>query len=408
MSARQDEICAPVQTLRPPEVPATGLSVQYSTGRPFATWGCGYIAYNAAMAAFREGRLTGVIAPGFAPSEIPEDLISVVSGAGALPRRLHIPYRIRVKFGLDFCLMDNSFDLGARKALNGSDIFHGWSHQALFSMKRAKRQGTRLVLERANTHPEDITSLVQGEYRKFGFKGRVEAPMERRKVLREFDLADRIVVCSELARESHIRRGIPPEKLRAINYGVDTEVFSPGPKPDHVFRVIYCGMVCLRKGPQYLLQAWDDLKLRDSELWLIGMVLPDAVGLMERYGSLPGVKVLGHVGSRAELADLYRQGSVFVFPSVEDGFGMVVTEAMACGLPVIISDNTGAKDVVEDGVNGFVTPTFSVDALKERILQIKSDEEMRRSMAASARRTAENNTWLHYAKKLLKVYDELG
>ncbi|MCC6483772.1 MAG: glycosyltransferase family 4 protein [Armatimonadetes bacterium] len=398
-----------------PEAPAMRVTensgprptVQYSTGRTLASWGCGYIAYNAAMAAFREGLLTGVIAPGYNPSDIPDELISVVAAAAEATLRARIPYRLRVRYGLDFCLMDNAFDLGARKLLNVSDIFHGWSHQALFSMKQARKLGTRLVLERANTHPEDIVSLVSGEYRKYGFKGRVEAPLERWKTYREYALADRIVVCSEFARESHLRHGIPADKLRVINYGVDTEVFTPGPKQDSTFRVIYCGMVCLRKGVQYLLQAWKELGLQDSELWLVGMVLPDAVELMRRYESLPGVRVLGHVGSRAELAELYRQGSVFAFPSVEDGFAMVVTEAMACGIPVIISGNTGAKDVVEDGVNGYVVPTCSVEALKEKIVQLKRDPQLRSSLGASARLAAENNTWYHYSEKLLQVYKEL-
>lgn len=220
-------------------------------------------------------------------------------------------------------------------------------------------------------------------------------------------MADRVIVCSELAKQSHVESGIAPDKIRVINYGVDAEVFTSGPRKDDVFRVVYCGIVCLRKGAQYLLQAWKDLNLPDAELWLIGMVLPDAVELMEAYRDLPGIKMVGHVNSRPELAELYRQGSVFAFPSVEDGFGMVVTEAMACGVPVIILDNTGARDIVEEGVNGFVVPTYSVDAILEQILQIRNSPDQAREMGVAARATAMNNTWLHYSEKLLNVYDEL-
>jgi len=205
-----------------------------------------------------------------------------------------------------------------------------------------------------------------------------------------------------------VRNGVPDAKIRVINYGVDTDTFTPGEKKDSTFRVIYCGMVCLRKGVQYLLEAWRELGYRDAELWLLGMVLPDAVGLMERYSDLPGVRVVGHVGSRPELADLYRQGSVFAFPSVEDGFGMVVTEAMACGVPVIISDQTGARDVVEQGVNGCVVPTYDVAAIRESIQQMRGDESLRARMGLAARQTALNNTWHHYSEKLLRVYDELA
>ena len=115
-----------------------------------------------------------------------------------------------------------------------------------------------------------------------------------------------------------------------------------------------------------------------------------------------------HVDSRPELAELYRQGTLFVFPSVEDGFGMVVTEAMACGVPVVISDNTGARDVVEEGVNGFVVPTRDVEAIKERILLFRDNPGLRETMGQAARETALNNTWYHYSDKLAKVYDELS
>lgn len=382
--------------------------VVHFTGRPFATWGCGYIAYQAAVAAHRAGRLARVIAPSFGPSDVPEELLCTAGDTRSAALLERIPYRVRVRFGLDYFMRDNDIDWQARGCLMEGGILHGWSHQALWSMKEARRRGTRLVLERPNTHPREMRDLVRTEREKFGFRGSASGPMELWKSEEELGLAERIIVCSEFGRQSHIKHGIPDENIRVINYGVDTDVFIPGEKHDNTFRVIYCGMVCLRKGVQYLLEAWKQLGWTDAELWLLGMVNPDAVELMERYRGLPGLKVEGHVDSRVRLAELYRQGSVFVFPSVEDGFGMVVTEAMACGVPVIISDQTGAKDVVVEGVNGFITPTYDVEALKERMTQVREDEVLRRSMGLAARETALANTWGHYGEKLLKVYDELG
>jgi len=389
-------------------MPAGGPDVTHFTARPFNTWGCGYIAYQAALAAHRAGRLRRVIAPSFVPGEIPETIIRVAPHGFWWNVLQRLPYRIKVRFALDFLFRDNELDWKARRLVPEGGIFHAWSHQGLFSMRRARRLGARLVLERPNTHPLEMTRLVRQEHRRFGAPGRVDAPFEVRKCLAEHALADRIVVCSQFARESHLRHGVPDGKIRVINYGVDTETFSPGPKRDDVFRVVFCGMVCLRKGIQYLLQAWEELALPGAELLVLGLVLPDALHLVERYRGLPGLRIQGHVDSRTELAELYRQGSVFVFPSVEDGFGMVVTEAMACGIPVVISDHTGAMDVVQDGVNGFVVPTYDVEALKQRILTLRDDPGLCRSMGAAARETALQNTWLHYGQKLLRVYDELS
>jgi|DewCreStandDraft_4_1066084.scaffolds.fasta_scaffold01560_23 glycosyltransferase involved in cell wall biosynthesis len=389
-------------------MPASGPDVTHFTARPFNTWGCGYIASQAALAAYRAGRLRRVIAPSFVPGEIPDSLIHVAPPGFWWAALQRLPYRLKVRFALDFLFRDNELDWKSRRLVPEGGIFHAWSHQGLFSMRRARKLGARLVLERPNTHPLEMTRLVRREYRRFGAPGRVDAPFEVRKCLAEHALADRIVVCSQFARESHLRHGIPDEKLRVINYGVDTETFSPGEKRDNVFRVVFCGMVCLRKGIQYLLQAWEELAMPGAELLVLGLVLPDAVPLMERYRDLPGLRIQGHVDSRTELADLYRQGSVFVFPSVEDGFGMVVTEAMACGIPVVISDHTGAKDVVQDGVNGFVVPTYDVQALKDRTLTLRDDPALCRSMGEAARETALQNTWRHYGEKLLRVYDELA
>jgi len=225
------------------------------------------------MAAHRVGRLSSVIAPDFAPSGIPDSLIHTVAGTNNIASRFKIPYRIRVKLGLDFFLMDNAFDLKARKLVGDADIFHGWSHQALFSMKAAHRRRMKTVVERPNMHPLEQARLVNAEYEKYGFGRKSQCPGELTKTIRELELADRVIVCSELAKQSHVENGIAPDKIRVINYGVDAEVFAPGTRKDDVFRVVYCGMVCLRKGAQYLLQAWKDLNLPDAELWLIGVVL---------------------------------------------------------------------------------------------------------------------------------------
>lgn len=386
----------------------TQPDIQHAIGRPFATWGCGYIALQAALAAHRSRRLARVIAPSYAPSAIPGSLIEAVPEARAPAWWKHIPYRVRVRFALNSFIADNSFDLAARKHIAAGGVLHGWTGQCLYSFRRAKELGCKLVLERPNTHPIDMSRLVSGEHRKFDFTGRAEGPFQVSKYIKELKIADRIIVCSEFARQSHLSHGVPDNKLRVINYGVDTETFCPSEKHDEVFRVVYCGMVCLRKGPQYLLQAWKELNLKGAELWIIGLVLDDAVKMIKQFEGLPGLRITGHVNSQAELAELYRQGSVFIFPSVEDGFGMVVTEAMSCGVPVVISENTGARDVVREGENGFVIPIYDVEAIKDRILRFKENPSLSTDMGHQARATALDNTWLHYSEKLLAVYDELS
>ena len=108
-----------------------------------------------------------------------------------------------------------------------------------------------------------------------------------------------------------------------------------------------------------------------------------------------------------QVAHLYNQASVCVFPSVEEGFGMVVTEALASGVPVIVSENVGAKDLITDGQEGFIVPIRNARAIKEALLCLYEDKPKREQMAKNARLKVQNQTWEKYEEKLVGVYKEL-
>jgi glycosyltransferase involved in cell wall biosynthesis len=107
---------------------------------------------------------------------------------------------------------------------------------------------------------------------------------------------------------------------------------------------------------------------------------------------------------QTELYRYYSDSSVYVLPSIEDGFGMVVSEAMACGVPVICSANAGASDILDDGVNGYVVPAGDVPALKARLSALHGDEDRRRTMGLSAQRRAAECTWDRYGEDVLQAY----
>ena len=142
-------------------------------------------------------------------------------------------------------------------------------------------------------------------------------------------------------------------------------MFSPTVKRDSVFRLIFGGGLVIRKGVHYLLQAFAELNLPKAELLLIGPVTEEIRPFLKKYaGSFRQI----NYQPLSELYNFYSQGSVFVFPSLEEGHGLVISQAMACGLPVIVSTNTIAHDLVREGADGFVIPVRDVDALKEKIL----------------------------------------
>lgn len=127
----------------------------------------------------------------------------------------------------------------------------------------------------------------------------------------------------------------------------------------------------LRKGVQYLLEAWKQLAWRDAELWLVGRVMADCAPVLRHYADLPGVTLLGYVPDQV---NAYQTSDVLVVPSVEDGFALVVARAMACGLPVIVSNHTGAADLVQDSESGFVV---KFDAPQEYVRALESLAQIR-------------------------------
>ncbi len=184
---------------------------------------------------------------------------------------------------------------------------------------------------------------------------------------------------------------------------MDTSRFRPLDEvPFHPFRALFVGQVGIRKGVPYLLEAWQRLSWRDAELWLVGRVSRNASPSWRVTRALPGLCLIGHLDDPVEA---YRQADVFVFPSIEEGSALVTYEALACGLPVVTTPNAGS--VVRDGVEGFVVPIRDVEALAERIEQLRSDERLRQEMRKAARARAEGFTWERYGDGLASTLQGL-
>ena len=163
--------------------------------------------------------------------------------------------------------------------------------------------------------------------------------------------------------------------------GIDLGPFCPVPKQDKIFRVIFCGAIQNKKGVHYLLEAFGSLNLPNSELWLIGKVFEDMGSVLRKYAGM--YRLLGSLPN-SDLARYYSQGSVFVLPSLEEGLAKVMLEAMACGLPVVATTNTGAADVVREGLDGYIVPIRDVASLREKIAYLYENPEHRLAMRQNA------------------------
>jgi glycosyltransferase involved in cell wall biosynthesis len=220
---------------------------------------------------------------------------------------------------------------------------------------------------------------------------------------REVELADHIFVASSFTQRSLLDIGVPSSKISVIPYGAPIEYFQPRFKQDHIFRAMFAGQVGARKGVHYLIQAWQALKLYDAELLLVGINQMPSNWLSQSHDH--HIRLTGSV-PHSTLNNYYSSASVFVFPSLVEGFGLVLLEAMACGIPIITTPNTAGSDIITDGVEGFIIPIRDVEALKEKLEWCYTHPAELALMGIAARKKAEQLHWGVYRQKLAKIIKE--
>jgi glycosyltransferase involved in cell wall biosynthesis len=213
-------------------------------------------------------------------------------------------------------------------------------------------------------------------------------------------VADRIFVLSSFQKGTFMEAGVDEDKLIVTPLGVDVEAFQPMPvgRDKKVFRVAFVGQISQRKGISYLIEAFSKAAIPESELLLVGR----AIGRSRAWSAIPRVRHVPHV-PRWELPALYRTADVFVLPSLVEGFGLVALEAMACGVPVVISTNTFADDVVTDGVDGYIIPIRDPEAIAERLKYIYQHRAERDRIGDAGRRRAQQFSWLTYGDLIASI-----
>ena len=283
---------------------------------------------------------------------------------------------------LAFYLAAEAFDRWAARRVDDCDILLAWASFGLRSMRQAKKMGAVTVLNRGGAHVLARARIVAEEFEQAGISADLQDAHPRLidKNVREYEEADYILVPSRFVADTFLPYGIPEEKLRVVHQAVDLSPFSPVPKEDDVFRVVYVGRLALVKGVHHLLEAFHKLQLPNSELVLIGNETEEMRPFMERYAG--NYRYVGPV-PHAELYRHYSQGSVFVSASLPEALGATVMEAMACGLPVVCTA-TGAAEVVRDGRDGYVVPIGDVDALADRLRHLYENQRTANEMGQSA------------------------
>ncbi|HYL95598.1 MAG TPA: glycosyltransferase, partial [Terriglobales bacterium] len=281
--------------------------------------------------------------------------------------------------------------LAAKWVIPGG-IFHGLPGLSLPSLRSARANGSRTLIENATLHPRHWQREVLHDCAQFGVSpaacSAILPETLIRRMEREYALCDSIIVPSTTARRSFEEFGLA-DKAQVVCPGVDHEFFSPPADPviSPVFRACFVGRIELSKGITYLLQAWNLLALPMAELVLAGPIQRDIKPLLKQYAG-SNVTLTGPLSPR-EVVEQYHAANVFIHASPNEGLGLVLLEAMACGLPVIATDRSGAEDCVTHGKDGLVIPARSVNQLAEGIWWCFRHRQELPAMGKAARRKVE-------------------
>ena len=295
---------------------------------------------------------------------------------------LHAPYMARGRLGLDRSIRLNrewvwwaheTLDRYVAKRLNNPSILIALSGTGLHAGRKAKQLGGFHICDRGSSHIQLQEDLLKEEYKRYGSKWKGIDPRTIDKEQNEYCLADKISVPSQFCYDSFVEKGISASKLLKIPYGARVERFFPDNSVEGTddFRILFVGSASPRKGFIDLLDSFNLFNHPKKVLTLIGSLDQEAKNILSRVDQ-SRIEVLGCIPNH-QLRRHYSQASVFVLPSIEEGLAMVIGEAMACGCPVIATTNTGASEIITNGIDGFIVPIRSPQSIADH-LELLADQ----------------------------------
>lgn len=277
---------------------------------------------------------------------------------------------IRFSPGWTNYLLNELYDRRVARTFDSpTDRFMGFVGSALRSFQEARRRGVdQCELVAANSHVQQVKDRHDRACEQHGIDDSWLNAAQVRKTLREYEAADTIYVHSRYTRHSFEHAGIDPTILTRTYLYVHPRFCPPDRRPeDDTFRIVYVGRVDATKGIPLLFEAFSDLNIPQARLTVVG-------GWSTRSMRTYVEKWLDQ-NSEICLAPgdplpALHAADVFVHPSYEDGFGYAPMEALACGVPVIVTTDTGMKEYVDEGRNGFVVPTGSVQGIVDALERV--------------------------------------
>jgi glycosyltransferase involved in cell wall biosynthesis len=347
-----------------------------------------------------------VVFPGVQQRDVPAGVkISPTLACGSF----RIPYQL-IGSRRALALHDRIVAKRVEKLAGKIDIIHTWPQGALRTLETAARLGIPTVLERPNAHTRFAYEVVRDECTRLGMilpPDHEHAYNER--VLKieeeEFSRAYRLLCPSDFVVKTFKDRSFPETKLVRHIYGFDERTFFPAPvppDPERGLNVLFVGVCAVRKGLHFALEAWLRCRAhRRGTFRIAGEFLPAYAKAIAPALSQTSVQVLGH---RMDIPELMRMSDVLILPSIEEGFGLVCTEAMGSGCVPLVSD--ACTELCRHMENSLVHRVGDVAALSDHLSLLDRRRDLLQQLRSAGLRLAPRITWSAAGVKLLDVYRE--
>lgn len=285
------------------------------------------------------------------------------------------------------------------------DVIHCWSGVSEELLADRSIQARARVLMRGSSHIAEQAALLTEEERRTGVTiDRPSAWMIAREE-REYAIADHIVVLSEFARASFARHGVHADRVTVLPLGVDVDAFRPSTtdvrrRIDRVsagapLRVLFVGTLSARKGLRDVVATARRCLDLPMTFTLVGPSIPESGALLS---DLPPNVIVAGPKTQEALPGVYADADVFLFPTIEDGFAMVLTQATAAGLVLMASTNCAAPDLLTDGAQGWSVPIRNVDGMVERLQWCHEHRESLAALLERAAATPRHRDWAEVAE----------
>lgn len=290
------------------------------------------------------------------------------------------------------------------------DIIHTWPLGALETLKTAAKLGIPTVMERPNANTRFAMEVVQQECDRLG----VTLPPDHehaynaeklRKEEEEYRLAYRLLCPTEFVVKTFLSKDFARKKLVRHFYGFDEKTYHPAGdwrEAKRSLTMLFVGVCAVRKGVHYALEAWlRSPASQDGEFLIAGEFLSAYADKLAPMLSHPSVRVLGH---RTDVPDLMRKSDILVLPSIEEGFGLVITEAMGSGCVPLVSE--ACTEICRHMETGLMHRVGDVEALTEHITMLHRNRALLERLRAAGLNMVPEITWTAAGARLLDVYRE--